>query len=566
MSNLNNQRKKSIIIIGAGLGGLSSGVYAQMNGYDSTIFEMHEIPGGCCTAWDRRNYTFDQCVSWLLGSGKNNKMNQIWNELGALDGKQIINFEVFNRVYTQSGAYVDFYSEPGRLQEHLLEIAPEDEKQIKLFCSDLRKFYALTDAHPFLKPVGLMNPWEKFRMYAPYLIRMKLVGRAYSTPMSEFSSRFKNPVLREAFNFILFEKHESFPLIPFYFNLACAALKNAGAPQGGSLGLAKSIERRYHSLGGRTVYNAKVEEILIEDNKAVGVLLTDGQRHYSDIVISAGDGFGATQRLLGGKYPNPELDKLYLDMINERALTFPSYFTMFLAVNKDYADKSHCATYVLSEEMRQELPGMMHPSINVQVRNQYYPHIAPKGKSVLYISFFCDYKVWEQKTAAENGNQPVSNKLHTKRRRTLEYRQAKKKTAKIIIEFLAKHYEGLVESIEFSDIGTPLTQERYTGNHHGTVLAWQPFLPSGEFVEHSVKKNGPKVPGLENFYMSGHWTTTGGLIRAASSGRHVIQYLCKDEAKPFKAYIGELPEQGDHLGPLSHMPDMPELENTYAGS
>ena len=66
--------------------------------------------------------------------------------------------------------------------------------------------------------------------------------------------------------------------------------------------------------------------------------------------------------------------------------------------------------------------------------------------------------------------------------------------------------------------------------------------------------------------MSGHWTTTGGLIRAASSGRHVIQYLCKDEAKPFKAYIGELPEQGDHLGPLSHMPDMPELENTYAGS
>ena len=555
-----NQKKKSIIIIGAGLGGLSSGVYAQMNGYDSKIFEMHEIPGGCCTAWDRRNYTFDQCISWLLGSGKNNKMNQIWNELGALEGKQIINFDVFNRVYTRSGDFVDFYSEPNRLQQHLLEIAPEDEQQIKLFCSDLKKFYALTDAHPFLKPVGLMNPWEKFKMYAPYLIRAKLVGRAYSTSMNDFSSRFKNPILREAFNFILFEKHESFPLIPFYFNMACAAMKNAGAPQGGSFGLAKSIERRYHSLGGETIYNAKVEKIIVENNKAVGVLLADGQEHFSDIVISAGDGFDATQRLLGGKYPNPELDKLYLDMINERALTFPSYFTMFLAVNKDYSDKSHCATYVLSEEMRKELPGMMHPSINVQVRNQYYPHIAPKGKSVLYISFFCDYKTWEEKMSGENGNQPVSSTRHTKRRRTLEYRTAKKRAGKLIVDFLANYYEDLVESIEFSDVGTPLTQERYTGNHHGTVLAWQPFLPSGEFVEHSVKKNGPKVPGLENFYMAGHWTTTGGLIRAASSGRHVIQYLCKDEAKPFKAYVGDLSAQSNNQGSMS------SLANTYVGS
>lgn len=555
-----NQRKKSIIIIGAGLGGLSSGVYAQMNGYDSKIFEMHEIPGGCCTAWDRREYTFDQCISWLLGSGKNNKMNQIWNELGALDGKQIINFDVFNRVYTRSGVFVDFYSESSRLQKHLLEIAPEDEKQIKLFCSDLRRFHALTDAHPFLKPVGLMNPWEKIRMYAPYLIRMKLVGRAYSTPMSEFSSRFKNPVLKEAFNFILFEKHESFPLIPFYFNMACAALRNAGAPQGGSLGLARSIEQRYHSLGGQTVYNAKVEEIIVEDNKAVGVLMADGQRYFSDIVISAGDGFGTTQRLLRGKYPSPELDKLYLNMINERALTFPSYFTMFLAVNKDYSDKSHCATYLLNDEMRKELPGMLHPSINVQVRNRYYPHIAPKGKSVLYISYFCDYKAWGEKTAAENGNQSVSSARHTKRRRTLEYRQAKKRTGKIIVDFLADHYDDLIENIAFSDIGTPLTQERYTGNHHGTVLAWQPFLRSGELVEHSVRKNGPKVPGLENFYMAGHWTTTGGLIRAASSGRHVIQYLCRDEAKPFIAYIGDTLAQGNRRGSL------PDLENTYAES
>ena len=45
---------KSMIIVGAGIAGLSTGCYAQMNGYQSTIFEMHSIPGGLCTAWKRK--------------------------------------------------------------------------------------------------------------------------------------------------------------------------------------------------------------------------------------------------------------------------------------------------------------------------------------------------------------------------------------------------------------------------------------------------------------------------------------------------------------------------------
>jgi phytoene dehydrogenase-like protein len=46
---------KSVIIIGAGMGGLSSGCYGQMNGYSTKIFEMHDKPGGLCTAWHRRS-------------------------------------------------------------------------------------------------------------------------------------------------------------------------------------------------------------------------------------------------------------------------------------------------------------------------------------------------------------------------------------------------------------------------------------------------------------------------------------------------------------------------------
>ena len=48
--------KKSMIIIGAGLAGLSTGCYAQMNGYESTIYEHHSVPGGVAAVWKRGEY------------------------------------------------------------------------------------------------------------------------------------------------------------------------------------------------------------------------------------------------------------------------------------------------------------------------------------------------------------------------------------------------------------------------------------------------------------------------------------------------------------------------------
>ena len=60
--------EKSIIIIGAGFAGLSAGIYAPLNGYKATIFEMHDKPGGLCTSWKRKGYTIDGCIHWLVGS------------------------------------------------------------------------------------------------------------------------------------------------------------------------------------------------------------------------------------------------------------------------------------------------------------------------------------------------------------------------------------------------------------------------------------------------------------------------------------------------------------------
>ena len=534
------QERKSIIIIGAGIGGLSTGCYSQMNGYQSQIFELHEIPGGCCTAWDRKGFTFDWCISWLLGSGPGNEMYQIWMELGALQGKQIRNFEIFNSVYGKDGRVVHFYSDPDRLEQHLLDISAADRVLIKEFCNGVRKFQKCIKAYPFLKPVGLMKTFERLKMLASFLPFFNVIRKSLNTLMTDFSGKFKDPLLQEAFNFIFYEKHPNFPVLPFYFNVACHASKSAGVPEGGSLGLSYAIENRYKRLGGQVHYNSRIEKIIVENDCATGIELSDGTRHYADIIISACDGHSVLMKMLGGKYLNPVYEKLYTKTIHEPGMLFPGYFTLFLALDGDYSKELHCSTYILPDSDKDKLIGIMHPSINVQFRNVHYPELLDKGKAVIFATYFCDITPWKElNDIEEQFPKPVKNKIiHTTHvKRTRKYKEAKKAVASYMIDRIEEKHPGIKQHIRFMDISTPITQTRYTKNYNGTVLAWQPFVESGETLEEEVKRNGPGLPGLKNFYMSGVWMTTGGLIRAAAAGRHVLQFICKDDQKEFQADI-----------------------------
>ena len=60
--------KRKVIIIGGGIAGLSAGVYAQKCGFQATILESHNIAGGNCTAWKRKEYLFEGGMHWLGGS------------------------------------------------------------------------------------------------------------------------------------------------------------------------------------------------------------------------------------------------------------------------------------------------------------------------------------------------------------------------------------------------------------------------------------------------------------------------------------------------------------------
>jgi len=108
---------KSLIIIGGGIAGLSAGCYAQMNGFNSEIYEMHNITRGLCTAWQRKGFTFDVCVAWLVGSSPRSALHTLWEELGAVQGRQFINYEYFNHTLDEHGNRFISYTDPDKLRE-----------------------------------------------------------------------------------------------------------------------------------------------------------------------------------------------------------------------------------------------------------------------------------------------------------------------------------------------------------------------------------------------------------------------------------------------------------------
>lgn len=73
---------KKIVIIGAGMGGLSAGIFGQASGFETEIFEHHTVPGGQACSWKRKGYTFDGCLHHFMGAAPYSKLYALWKEVG----------------------------------------------------------------------------------------------------------------------------------------------------------------------------------------------------------------------------------------------------------------------------------------------------------------------------------------------------------------------------------------------------------------------------------------------------------------------------------------------------
>ena len=200
-----------------------------MNGYDPEIFEMHDKAGGLCTAWKRKQYTIDGCIHWLTGSREGSSFYKLWQELGAIQGRRIIDHDVFYRFKGLNGRSLIIYCDADKLERHLKELSPQDSDTIELLCRLIRKFTKFQ--MPIDKAYELYNVWDIAKLIVKMLPFSRDVNFCSGVTIGEFSNRFKDPMLRELFPKILWEKDLS--LLSLVVTLAGLHAKESGSPKGG---------------------------------------------------------------------------------------------------------------------------------------------------------------------------------------------------------------------------------------------------------------------------------------------------------------------------------------------
>lgn len=495
--------EKSIIIIGGGLTGLSAGCYCQMNGYRTSVFEMHDKTGGVCTGWQRKGYTIDGAMHWLVGTKRGETFYNIWEELGATQGWKIIDHDQYLRTELESGKVFTIYSDMERFREHMMELGPEDRDTIDELIKAVR-----TCSHidmPVEKASELYSMIDMVKMVKmlPYL---GFIRKWSKVSTADFANRFKNPILREAFGAALGGDIGSIPMMFMLMTLAWLHLKMAGYLIGGALALAGSIERRYLCLGGEIHCKSRVDKILVENDRAIGVRLSDGTEHHGDIVISAADGRTTIFDMLDGRYIDDKIRGYY-----EQAELFPPLVYIGLGAARKFDEVPPSVagmSFPLDEPVF--IAGKENRRLGVQVYN-FDPTLAPEGKTVMKVQFNTDYDYWEQL-----------------RKDPERYKAEKEQIADQVVARLDKRFPGLAAQIEMRDVATPLTWVRYTGNWRGSYEGW--LLKKWSFNTRMSKI----LPGLDNFYMAGQWVEPGGgMPTAAMSGRNVTQIICRRDKRPF---------------------------------
>jgi phytoene dehydrogenase-like protein len=278
--------------------------------------------------------------------------------------------------------------------------------------------------------------------------------------------------------------------------------KNAGYLIGGSLPMAERMTKRYLDLGGRLTTRARVSKIVVENNSAKGVILSDGTELKADYVISAADGHSTIFDMLDGKFLNKKITHAY-----ENWELFTPLVQVSFGINKIISAEAPAETWMI----RDQKIGKTTSTGGYSIMNYSFDRtMAPEGKSVIVMRFESPWDLWKDMDKAE-------------------YEREKKQIESDAKTLLEKRYPGISESIEVCDVATPVTDVNYTGVWKGS---YEGFLPSSKNMMDNIN---PVLPGLKKFYMAGQWLFPGGgLPPAGQSGKWAVQNICKEEKIKFR--------------------------------
>lgn len=501
-----NRMNHKVIIIGGGVAGLSAGIHARQSGFDVTILEQHSIPGGNCTSWKRDGYVFEGSMHWVTGSGGSKPLNKVWRNVGVIDNTTKMHFRHQYFTTDYHGQQVGFYRDLAKFHAHLLEISPEDKKQINSLCQEIKVFSAFGMPVTDIKGVKVKEKskmdFSDIRAMMPALSKMKKYTKISA---AEYASEFKNPAIRAFLENCLGAEMIAFNVLVTLGQL----VSGDGYIEGGSLRIAQNMENKFKALGGEIHYNVQVERVIVDTykGKVLGVLVK-GQEMLCDAVIVTCDTITAVDTL----FEEPLKDTWILEMKKNTEGRLMASTCVNLGIQADLSDVPYSVTYAMKEPLK-------YAGIESSVLGffQYSEHseYAPPGCTAMTVILMGDtYDYWKA------------------RKEDNTYETEKQQLAKEIINLLSEKLPRIKEKIVVVDVATPVTFERYCGTYRG---AWMNWVHKGDKTSTVYPQVSEYVKSL--YFAGQRIMTPGGGPVALYTGRQAVQYLCRDTETVFQGYM-----------------------------
>jgi prolycopene isomerase len=277
-------------------------------------------------------------------------------------------------------------------------------------------------------------------------------------------------------------------------------------PRGRSQTISNAFVKFIEGRGGKVLLGSRVEKILVRDGAAYGVKTAAGRQYTARVVVSNANAFDTFHKMLE---PNDRLADYLARM--DRFSTSLSCFSVFLGLRRDLVGKSgiqdaeifYSPVYDPEAAYRQALDAdMTGPGFAAMLYDNLYRGYSPEGKNTLSIIALQGYDHWKPYESDYRKGQKEA------------YRKEKERMAdRLVRQVESVLLPGLAKAVEIREVGTPLTNVRYTGNYRGAIYGWDQTL------DNSNPRRLPHATPIRNLYLAGAWTSPGaGYSAVVGSG------------------------------------------------
>ena len=319
--------KKNISIIGSGFSSLSAACYLAQSGHEVEVFEKNSTPGGRARQFKKDGFVFDIGPSWYW-------MPDVFEKFFGDFGKSVSEYYDLERldpgyqVYFGKDDFIYIGDSLEKIYDAFEMVEQGSAAKLKKFIAKAAENYkiAIDDLvyRPGVSPLELVTPDT-----------IKKISYFFSNVKREVTREFRNPKLAQILQFpVLFlgAKPADTPAFYNFMNYADFGL-GTWHPKDGMYSIVKGMVKLAESLGVKIHVNSPVEEILLENKKAVG-LKTNGKTVLSDIVLSGAD-YHHTETLL------PKNQRSYSEAYWDKKIFAPSSLLFYVGLNKKVKNVSH---------------------------------------------------------------------------------------------------------------------------------------------------------------------------------------------------------------------------------